>query len=248
MAITEAGGSQPSAFFTLIIGEDMNLIDASKYFPTCIADIVFGNEDSQALIADIASARKSFPIFGKNGILIYGIWGTGKTTLARMLPNAIEQALTGKPIYDETFIQCKQGMNGSDLMRKIELQATYISANYSDKHYFVLDEIDNLTDAAQSSLKAAMNVKTGVFIMTTNHIDKIERGVLNRSILIEMNAAQPQKWLPFAHRILTDCGVSDVSEEELIPLIAACNGSVRDIADCVLTIAARRAPPTKAIC
>jgi hypothetical protein len=34
--------------------------------------------------------------------------------------------------------------------------------------------------------------------------------------------------------------VEDVSDDELIPLLASCNGSVREIADSVLTIAARR--------
>jgi DNA polymerase III gamma/tau subunit len=133
-------------------------------------------------------------------------------------------------------------------MKKIEAQAALVSPNYSNKHYFVLDEVDNLTDAAQASLKAAMNVKTGIFVLTTNHIEKIEKGVLNRCILVEMNAAQPQQWLRFARRILTDYEIRGVSDEELIPLISSCNGSVRDIADSILTIAARKAPPEKATC
>lgn len=217
------------------------LIDLDNYQPATIDDIVFGNEDSAAAIQDIVSGRKAFPAFGKNAILLFGVWGTGKTTLAKMLPAAIEKVLSGKLLNDEIFVQCKQGTNGPDLMRKIENQAVLISPNYSDKHYFIFDEIDNLTDNAQASLKAAMNIKTAIFILTTNHLDKIDKGILNRSVMVDMNAAPPQSWLPFAHRILDEHKVK-VSDEELIPLIHACKGSARDIADSILTIAARKSP------
>jgi DNA polymerase III gamma/tau subunit len=223
-----------------------HLIDLDSYLPNTIDDIVFGNEDSAAAIQDIVLGRKLFPAFGKNAILLYGVWGTGKTTLAKMLPAAIEKVLSAKPLNDETFVQCKQGTNGPDLMRKIENQAVLISPNYSDKHYFVFDEIDNLTDNAQASLKAAMNIKTAIFILTTNHIDKIDKGILNRSVMVDMNAAPPQSWLPFAHRILAEHKVT-VSDEVLIPLIHACKGSARDIADSILTIAARKSLPTNVI-
>ena len=46
-----------------------------------INDIVFGSSEAKDRIFEIVEKRKAFPSFGKNGLLLYGIWGTGKTTL-----------------------------------------------------------------------------------------------------------------------------------------------------------------------
>ena len=208
--------------------------DIADYQPRAISDIVFGDPHAEASITDIVSGALSLPPMqgGKNGILLWGLWGTGKTTLARLLPAAIESAKTGQSgeyvHYD--FIQCLMGeANGPQLMRRIDGQSNFVSMNPSGFHYFVLDEVDNLTDAAQASLKAMMNKPSTVFVLTTNHVEKIEHGVRNRCVQIAMNAAAPEKWLPFARRVLAGAGIVGVSDASLIKVIAPCRGSVRDI-------------------
>lgn len=205
-----------------------------------IDDIVFGSIEAKERIFEIVEKRKAFPSFGKNGLLLYGIWGTGKTTLARMLPKAIELALSNEELQDEKFVQCKQGMNGADLMKSIDSQASLISLNASGKHYYILDEIDNLTNAAQASLKAAMNLPTSIFIMTTNHVEQVEKGVKNRSIMIDMNAASVEQWLPIIKALLKKANIKDADDQMLADLIEPCHGSVRDIMDAVTTIISRR--------
>ena len=66
------------------------------YTPSNINDIVYHSVVERKLINDIAAGTIQFPACGKNGILLYGIYGTGKTTLARLLPEAIERGKGGK--------------------------------------------------------------------------------------------------------------------------------------------------------
>ena len=79
-----------------------------------------------------------------------------------------------------------------------------------------------------------------IFIITTNHIDKVERGVINRCEEVEFNAAQDKDWLPLAKRVLKDMKVNGVSDDVLLDVIATCNGSARDILTSIVKIGVKR--------
>lgn len=211
------------------------LVNTDLYVPKSIKDVIFNAASEREKIEDIVNGVMPFPFAGKNGILLYGLWGTGKTTLARLLPDAIEHSKGGDD-SNYHFIKCLQGMNGAVLMNKILASAELISLTHSGYHYFVIDEIDNLTDAAMASLKSAMNTPNTIFIITTNHIEKVEQGVINRCEEVEFNAAPPADWLPLAKRILEDMNVKNICDDDLIDVIATCKGSARDILTSVVKV------------
>jgi DNA polymerase III delta prime subunit len=225
------------------------LTKGDNHAPKTIDDIIFGNNESKLRIEDIVSGAEALPYCGKSAILLYGVFGTGKTTLAKMLPNHIEYGKTKEElVWPEEFIACQQGFNGPQVMAKIDAILTKSSFNVSGLHYIILDEVDNLTKQAQQSLKSALNTTRGIFILTTNNVSQLDKGLLDRCVLVEMNAANPNAYLEIAKSIANEAGVT-LSTDELLPTIQAANGSFRNLFHNVGRLARRKGqqPPPNVI-
>jgi DNA polymerase III delta prime subunit len=207
-----------------------------KYTPKTLNDIVFQTAKTRKMAECLTNGVFGFPMSGINGIVLYGVYGSGKSALAKIMPQLIEEANGGDGALVSYFNIAQGGDNGASVIESIKRQAELIPLD-NKFHYFVLDEVDNLRADSMSSLKVAMNINAMncVYIMTTNNLSKVEGGVKNRSVLLEFNAAASVEWLPKFKAILADYGVTDIEDDLLLNVIEACNGSARQI-----MLAARR--------
>jgi DNA polymerase III delta prime subunit len=209
--------------------------------PKCLNDFAL-QPGSRYKLESILEGTLSFPDNGVNGIILHGLYGTGKTTMANLLPGLIETAKTDPnaqhlspgDVVDTTgpnswLHSCVQGQNGVSMINNIQNGTSFNSWNASGLHYVILDEVDLLTDAAIASFKALMNRKFVVFIMTTNHLNKIDPGVQNRSVMIDMNVPPAPAWRPILKRIYTQSGLVPPTDATLDQVVHAGRGSARSI-------------------
>lgn len=201
-----------------------------KYAASTLDDIIFHSEAAKVTVEDCVSGIIGFPASGVNGILLWGTNGTGKTALAKILPDLIEVARTCSVTSDVSLYRISQGGdNGAKVIEDIKTQAELMPLGMF--RYIVMDEVDNLKAASMLSLKVAMNVnpKYCLFILTTNRLPLIDKGVVDRCVRVQFNAADETMWLPLFRKILDDYDVVGVTDAQAVAIIKPCDGSGRKI-------------------
>ena len=202
-----------------------------KYTPQTIDDIVFQSSVEETKVRNIINGKMSMPANGITGIIMHGATGTGKTTLAKLLPYAIEQNKTGgcAPPY-VSWHNCEAPDNGVQLINSIRTAISHVATSGSGLHYVVLNEADNLTASALRQLKTVMEIPDAIFILTTNEIAAFDPALRNRCEEISFNPTDPSIWLPrLRHVLQAEQASGSYNDDFLESIVKTSNFSSRHI-------------------
>lgn len=196
----------------------------NDFKPNCLDDFLLSQQADRNILELILSGKLPFPFQGMSGLIFHGTWGTGKSTLSRLMPELIETAasvaysiettagqvmpITPSETHVEVF-RCGGGLSSTGLIQVINKFNARLPIFHHTRHdYFVFDEVDRLTVGAQQSLRSVMDLKRCMFFFSTNYLEKLDRGIINRCHLIEMNqVTNPAAYVPVGQKILKNMGI-----------------------------------------
>lgn len=197
--------------------------------PKSTNDMVFHDDQTEIIIKKILDGRLSFGKYGNNGLILYGPYGTGKTTYAKIFCEEFELLKSNSTLKSPPkLIRCKKSISKSKLITGCEDQAKLISENKSGLHYFIFDEVDNLTAEIQHDLKLFLGWPGVIAVLTTNHLNEIDEGLVNRCVEICFNAGDQTRAEQRVRTILQRNGRT-ISNVALDAVFGASDGSWRKL-------------------
>ena len=157
-----------------------NLLLWEKYRPKTLDDVIL-----------LPRIRSHFELGVSKNYIFYGNYGTGKTSLARVL--------IGRYSKDKAFLEINSSLYTSIDVLRSEVEKfckTQPMLETEDPiKYIFLDEFERVSSQYQDALKAFIETyhKNVRFILTTNHINKISDGIKSRFTCIDFDCQTPQE-------------------------------------------------------
>lgn len=163
------------------------LLLSEKWRPKTIEDVIL-----------LPRIRKIFENGLNQNVILYGHFGTGKTTIARIL--------IGKYIKNTPHIELNSSFYTSidTLRNKIDdfCSKVYMGFDMDTDiskdtiKYVFLDEFERTSTQYQDALKAYIeeySAKNVRFVLTTNHINKVSPGIRSRLIEVNFDCQSPDE-------------------------------------------------------
>lgn len=182
-----------------------------KYRPTTLNDFVFPNEKVKREIYRYVDGKTSLPL------VLHGPYGTGKSTLAELIPIAIDG-----PEVQVRRVKAEDLNNAASVRDELSRPEGYdrlFSYGNQRRGYTIIEEV-NFDPKAKGAVRVSMDDMSDreQYIFTTNEVEKIDKGILSRSMVLEVPAATPEVFFPKARQIMDAEGV-DISDHSLTQVL-----------------------------
>ena len=220
------------------------------FTPKSVADIVVSSPQSRVTLEQLTNGQYPLPTNRSTVIVISGPYGSGKTCLARLLPQAIEHAYSRNVSTEDTvpylYVDCRSGSIGRTTMERIEELTNLVTPDKTSHHYIICDEIDNLAEAAQEALYRLCFRSTVVWIFTTNYRSRIDYRLLAVGIDILLDSPSEERLAGLAIHTARQFGV-ELSTTEADLIAKLCAGSWRQVAERTLQCIGHQLRPWESI-
>ena len=185
-----------------------------KYRPTTLDGYV-GNEVIKSKIEDYLKQGSI------QNLLLHGVAGTGKTTLAKLLVKNID--------CDYLYINASDE-RGIDTIRE-KIQPFALSMGFNDVKIVILDEADYLTPQAQATLRHTIETcsATTRFILTCNYLERIISPLQSRCQTFEITPPSKTEVIEHISNITAEEKLFDVEIEDVQKVVNTHYPDIRKI-------------------
>ena len=174
---------------------------------------MFPNKEIQDYFLDLTSRRIEV-----DDLLLYGTYGTGKTSLANELPMLISSTVGPADCYQ---INGSARINPALFLRGLWNFCLYVPYNNLGLKFVIIDEIDGMPGNEKAALRSVMTetIKFVRFFITSNDLSKVDPAIQSRCEIVQFEHFEPEMRLDRVRDIVEAEGMHHLSDQDILDFL-----------------------------